>query len=448
MRGFVCSALTALRSPGTGEKHSTVKRKIALHLGYVGTKYKGLQFQRTSCQEGIEDVLETAIAKSGGILPSNVGHGGRTKWSRSSRTDKGVHSISTVVALNMECEDEFQDDREGQKITAAINKHLPAEIKVFSAQRTHSSFSARYHCQDRTYQYFLPAKILGLNGSTDDVAALDRLQAALEIMKGKHAFHNFTERQKYRTKRKDGDARKGAKSSVEGPQELPVLPPALEGAILSREPSPSFPNRLTRPLSFRWIKDEPGREWDQIGDAHYRTILEARATLCGTLDGLSQPCICVSLQGTSFMVYQIRHIIGFAVAVANELLPLEFVEASLSIHTRCTLPKAPSSSLLLSDSAFFPFPMSSGAPHPVCSISGPSLALRPLGLAQQTQFRRKVLNKALNELLHAKEWDEWLEELDSTAQYNKDEMENFLGAFRNDNIAKRAASEDTECNSS
>jgi hypothetical protein len=42
MRGFVCSALTALRSPGTGEKHSTVKRKIALHLGYVGTKYKGM----------------------------------------------------------------------------------------------------------------------------------------------------------------------------------------------------------------------------------------------------------------------------------------------------------------------------------------------------------------------------------------------------------------------
>jgi hypothetical protein len=60
----------------------------------------------------------------------------------------------------------------------------------------------------------------------------------------------------------------------------------------------------------------------------------------------------------------------------------------------------------------------------------------------------QVLNKALNELLHAKEWDEWLEELDSTAQYNKDEMENFLGAFRKDNIAKRAASEDTECNSS
>ena len=162
----------------------------------------GLQFQRTADQEGIEDVLEQAIAKSGGLLPTNVGHKGRTNWSRSSRTDKGVHSLSTVsnvvtdaaitsdgeqspvlesqpltlessslirfvvlsggfkrldgfdraagdhlmengllseflqtaffhilqvVALKMECQDEFEEDNEGQAITTAINRHLPAE---------------------------------------------------------------------------------------------------------------------------------------------------------------------------------------------------------------------------------------------------------------------------------------------------------------------------------
>ena len=40
------------------------------------------------------------------------------------------------------------------------------QIRVFSAQRTHNSFSARFFCQDRTYQYFLPGKILGLDGET------------------------------------------------------------------------------------------------------------------------------------------------------------------------------------------------------------------------------------------------------------------------------------------
>ena len=39
------------------------------------------------------------MAACGGILPSNVGHNDRMKWSRSSRTDKGVHSLSTVSSL-------------------------------------------------------------------------------------------------------------------------------------------------------------------------------------------------------------------------------------------------------------------------------------------------------------------------------------------------------------
>lgn len=56
----------------------------------------GLQFQRKDGATGVEDVLEAAVAACGGILPSNVGQTHRTKWTRSSRTDKGVHSLSTV----------------------------------------------------------------------------------------------------------------------------------------------------------------------------------------------------------------------------------------------------------------------------------------------------------------------------------------------------------------
>jgi len=89
----------------------------------------------------------------------------------------------------------------------------------------------------------------------------------------------------------------------------------------------------------------------------------------------------------TMQVYQIRHILGMAVAVANKLVPLEFVEASLSIHARCNLPKAPPSTLVLSGSTFAPFPITEGGPHPVCSLSGPSLSLRAQGQAQQSQFR-------------------------------------------------------------
>jgi tRNA pseudouridine38-40 synthase len=49
----------------------------------------------------IEGVLETAIFKAGQITEANFGDFRKTKWSRSSRTDKGVHSLATVIGLRI-----------------------------------------------------------------------------------------------------------------------------------------------------------------------------------------------------------------------------------------------------------------------------------------------------------------------------------------------------------
>jgi hypothetical protein len=111
------------------------KRKVALYIGYEGSGYKGapaacrlgrdgpsakemeqclpnnpclhrqavlhchagLQMNRHSAPDAtIEDKLEQAIFKAGGILESNLGALDKLRWSRSSRTDKSVHSLSTV----------------------------------------------------------------------------------------------------------------------------------------------------------------------------------------------------------------------------------------------------------------------------------------------------------------------------------------------------------------
>ena len=58
----------------------------------------GLQVQRGNDLDGdtIEHALETAIHAAGGIADSNFGDLHKVGWSRSSRTDKGVHSLSTV----------------------------------------------------------------------------------------------------------------------------------------------------------------------------------------------------------------------------------------------------------------------------------------------------------------------------------------------------------------
>lgn len=130
--------------------HTTVKRKVALHFGYLGTGYQGarrflagihgylaeanslptiqlpslshssllmLRLSRLmplgspeplaglQAHHGVENVhtledeLLKAVHAAGGVLSSNLDKPHRLDMSRSSRTDKGVHSLSTVSDL-------------------------------------------------------------------------------------------------------------------------------------------------------------------------------------------------------------------------------------------------------------------------------------------------------------------------------------------------------------
>lgn len=77
-----------------------------MRVGYVGTNYRGLQMQRDEHSlSTVEEELENAIYKAGGILESNFGNLNRIAWARSSRTDKGVHSLATTISLKMEIPD-------------------------------------------------------------------------------------------------------------------------------------------------------------------------------------------------------------------------------------------------------------------------------------------------------------------------------------------------------
>ena len=49
----------------------------------------------------------------------------------------------------------------------------------------------------------------------------------------------------------------------------------------------------------------------------------------------------VVFSGQSFMLHQIRHMVGAAVAVARRAIPLEFVEACLRSPSRAIMPLAP-----------------------------------------------------------------------------------------------------------
>lgn len=191
------------RVPEWGLPADLKKMKVALHLGYDGSQYKGLQINRaTSEGRTVEHFLEAAIFKVGGIRDSNMGDLTKVGWSRASRTDKGVHSLASVVALKMlvpESGGTFVADPEGIQIASSINKHLPNNIRVLSCQRVPKSFRARQQAADRRYEYFLPAWVIGIAGedADEDARRLKLLREALKSMEGTNAFHNLTSMSQY-----------------------------------------------------------------------------------------------------------------------------------------------------------------------------------------------------------------------------------------------------------
>ena len=147
---------------------------------YDGTGYSG--FQRQSSLPTIQGELEAALGK---LLEE------RTKITAAGRTDAGVHALGQVV--------NFRTARAmpAERIPAAVNRLLPRQIVVKSAQRVADDFDARRLAKARRYQYTIvnrdePSALVGRfayhTGDRLDVAAMRR---AAQWLVGEHDFAAF-----------------------------------------------------------------------------------------------------------------------------------------------------------------------------------------------------------------------------------------------------------------
>jgi len=195
----------------SGEKKS--KRKLGLVIGYLGTAYRGLQINREHAGlPTVEQVLEEAMFKAGLIRESNFGDLDKIGWSRSSRTDKGVHAARLLVCgkllVNL---DDFDELGLSQTVSETINAHLPIDIRVFSCAKVPGAFRPRESCSYREYEYWLPARYFST--SPPDSCPVHSVEESLEIFKevvrsfeGTHSFHNFQgSRSKEMRKKKASD---------------------------------------------------------------------------------------------------------------------------------------------------------------------------------------------------------------------------------------------------
>ncbi|ORY49567.1 pseudouridine synthase [Rhizoclosmatium globosum] len=124
------------------------KQRMAILFGYCGTGYKGSQLNPG--QPTIERDLMDAFAKSGAITEEN-NDPKKVGLNRCARTDKGVHAAGNVVSLKL-----FALENLVEKVNAC----LPPQIRIYDAFQVNSSFNAKNHCGGRQYEYSLPTYML------------------------------------------------------------------------------------------------------------------------------------------------------------------------------------------------------------------------------------------------------------------------------------------------
>src|SRR6202021_1826801 len=107
-----------------------------LVLAYDGTEFHGWQVQPGRIT--VQGVLRDALARITGedVLPQGSG-----------RTDAGVHALGQVASFALAA------PIPEVNLARALNRSLPASIRVLSATRISGDFHARHSAVSKTYEY-------------------------------------------------------------------------------------------------------------------------------------------------------------------------------------------------------------------------------------------------------------------------------------------------------
>ena len=110
--------------------------RIRLTVEYEGTGYAGWQRQKNGFS--VQQALEEAFEKASGQRATITGAG---------RTDAGVHALAQVAHFDTDC------TIPPEKISYAMNTHLPPDIRVKRSELADDRFHARFDAKGKTYRY-------------------------------------------------------------------------------------------------------------------------------------------------------------------------------------------------------------------------------------------------------------------------------------------------------
>lgn len=276
------------------------KRKVAVFFAYVGEGYHGMQ--RNPGVHTLEDEMEKALHLAGGISKDNFGTLQKIHWMRSARTDKGVSAVGQVVSCKLVIEPEGVLDR--------INAHLPKDIIALGLRRVTMGFDARKMCDRRRYEYVLP------EWAFDPSAHVGRREAEERAGNGAAAAEGPAAAQSEFALGAAGLAR-------------------LNGLLKNYEGTHNFHN-YTKGVDCRTAQAK----------RHMLSFHAEAFEACG-----ERLVRCVVL-GQSFMLHQIRKMIGMALAIMRGVAEERHQIIAMRTSASCNVPMAPELGLFLDETIF------------------------------------------------------------------------------------------------
>ncbi|KAF9205722.1 tRNA pseudouridine synthase 1 [Haplosporangium sp. Z 27] len=358
------------------EKEARIpKRKIALFMGYCGTGYQGMQVNPNA--KTIEGELFKAMVQAGAVSKDNSDDIKKVSMMRSARTDKGVHAAGNVVSLKMIVDIE--------DVVGKINSFLPEQIRLFGYVRTINSFNAKVLCDSRVYEYLLPTYV-------------------------------FLPRPPLPEK-------------SEAPKEIVVRTDAPEGSMAWDESVHiSTPEEMAEKRKYR------------IDDATLAKVREGFSAYIGTKNfhnftigknfkektcqrfimkfDVSDPkmiegteWLSLKVHGQSFMLHQIRKMVGLIVMIIRTDTPLKLIPETFKAN-KINIPKAPSLGLLLERPMF-------GTYNRKVQGKNEPLEFDPYTTEMEAFKEKYIYEGIIKEELEFNRFDEYLQILDGHAdRYN------------------------------
>eukprot|EP00439_Symbiodinium_sp_Y106_P039887 s3222_g4.t2 len=394
-----------LRQHGCGGGTRRRSSRCLLLYGYVGTRFHGSQLNSLQSEAKFPTVegrllpcIEAALRKQPDVTSVTV-----EVASRASRTDRGVHALSTALCLKITKElcsssENMTNPHHSSSLLELLGSELLPELTaahVFDVDDP--QFNARFACQKREYWYYVPYRTLFTCREQDKMKLLWSNAGALP---GEDALACWiwvsglpteatTEDLTWTIKelsahkvaslledvvfsRKDGSAKLkfsdsssalaacAALDGFPGPPDaqghrapLLALPESLLEAWQSvHRRLRSALKKLTGTRSFHNFS--PGFEDAKADPRSVRSVYRCRAGVtAGYRDYLQDKAFAVlRITGRDFLYHQIRSMAGLVIAVTRGSLPESYLDLALSDETGIQVPLAPASHLVLAECIF------------------------------------------------------------------------------------------------